>query len=96
MVLKTTTRNMEKLLQLLMIDLEKSDRNKTAAQRVRTNSVKFQKLAKVYRRESMDLIKGVTKKKSKKKAAPKSKVVKARKNVGAKSKASARRSRSRA
>ncbi|PCI75076.1 histone [Candidatus Aerophobetes bacterium] len=86
MVLKTTTKNMEKLLQVIMVDLAKSDRNKAAAQRVRTNTVKLQKTAKTYRKESMDAIKPSVKKS---KAAKKSKSAKkrpvARKNVASSS-----------
>lgn len=81
---------MEQLLEMLMIDLQKSDRNKTAAQRVRTNSIKFSKLAKVFRKESMEAIK------PKKKAKKKTKGVKTRKNMAAKSRTASRRKRARA
>jgi hypothetical protein len=71
MGLKETTNHMKKLLEEIMHDLEKSlEGNKTASQRVRTNSIKFAKTAKMYRKESISQEKG-SKGKAKKSAAKK-------------------------
>lgn len=54
MGLKETTTHMRHLLEEIMHDLAKGQEgNKTASQRVRTNSIKFAKLAKMYRKESI-------------------------------------------
>lgn len=59
MGLKETTNHMKKLIEEIMHDLEKAvEGNKTAAQRVRTNSIKFAKVSKVYRKESIAQEKG--------------------------------------
>jgi len=79
MALKTTVEHMKKMLLEISHDLEKSaSGNRAAAQRVRTNTIKFAKIAKQYRKESVaEGRKGAKKKKTtKKKAAPKRKVVK--------------------
>ncbi len=70
---------MKKLLHEIAHDLEKSFKgNKAAAQRVRTRTIKFAKIAKEYRKESIaEGRKGGAKKKpaaKKAKAAPKKKV----------------------
>lgn len=56
MALKETVKRMHTLLEDLSKDLQKATEkgNKTASQRVRTNSIKFSKLSKQYRRESVD------------------------------------------
>ncbi|MDN3506948.1 MAG: histone [Simkaniaceae bacterium] len=79
MALKTTVEHMKQMLLEISHDLEKAGRgNRAAAQRVRTNTIKFAKIAKQYRKESVaEGRKGAKKKKTtKKKAAPKRKVVK--------------------
>lgn len=64
---------MNALIYELKIDLPKAESgNKAASQRVRVNSVKFEKTAKIYRRVSVQLIKATAKKKTKKKSAKKS------------------------
>jgi len=53
-------------------DLIKAEKgNKTAAQRVRTGTIKFEKVAKKYRKESMKSVKKKTTRKKKKKTAKK-------------------------
>lgn len=50
---------MRELLGQMIVDLEKASRgNKTAAQRVRTSSVLFAKVAKEFRKESLFAEKG--------------------------------------
>ena len=72
MALTTTIKNLNALLEELTVDLEKATGgNKAAAQRVRTNSIKFEKVAKLYRKES---IVNEKKNKGKKKPATKKKV----------------------
>ena len=55
MALKDTTRKMEAMLMDLAMDLRKSSEkgNKAASQRVRTGTIKFAKLAKQFRKESV-------------------------------------------
>lgn len=54
MSLKDTIKKMNTSLADLVADLEKAERgNKTASQRVRTGSIHFAKLAKLYRKESV-------------------------------------------
>lgn len=54
MALKDTTKHMHELLSQITVDLQKADGgNKAASQRVRTGTVKLEKLAKVYRKESI-------------------------------------------
>jgi len=54
MALKTTVEHLKRYLSEISHDLEKAGRgNKAAAQRVRTNTIKFAKLAKQYRKESI-------------------------------------------
>ena len=81
MALKETANHMMKLLETCMRDLHKaSGGNKAAAQRVRTGSIKLEKCAKMYRKESIAAEKkGGFKKPSKAKAAPKKAKGKAKK-----------------
>lgn len=54
MALKDTAKIMKDLLESIQHDLMKADKgNKAAAQRVRTDSIKLEKIAKVYRKESI-------------------------------------------
>lgn len=54
MALKTTVMTIRRLIADINHDLDKADRgNKTAAQRVRLSTIKFAKLAKIYRKESV-------------------------------------------
>ncbi len=71
MVLKETINQVRQILIALCHDLEKAaEGNRAAAQRVRTGSIKFNKVAKVYRKESVAAEKG---KKTPKKTAVKRK-----------------------
>lgn len=79
MALKTTVQHLKQQLHEISHDLEKAERgNRAAAQRVRTNTIKFAKVAKQYRKESIaegrkdsKATKKATKKKTAKKAAKK-------------------------
>ena len=54
MSLKDTFKQMKELLSDIMSDLDKSENgNKAASQRVRTGTVRMEKLAKQYRKESI-------------------------------------------
>lgn len=54
MALKETTKQLKDLLNHIVHDVEKADGgNKAAAQRVRTGTVKLEKVAKRYRKESI-------------------------------------------
>ncbi|MCB1213773.1 MAG: histone, partial [Chlamydiia bacterium] len=54
MALKKTIEELKDLLQSLQIDLEKAEKgNKAASQRVRTGTVRLEKVAKNYRKESI-------------------------------------------
>lgn len=54
MALKDTIKHMKDLLCQISTDIEKSDGgNKAASQRVRTGTVKLEKIAKKYRKESI-------------------------------------------
>jgi len=54
MSIKETFKHMRDLLSHICVDLEKSERgNKAASQRVRTGTVRLEKLAKQYRKESI-------------------------------------------
>lgn len=69
MGLKETVSSMRKHLEEMIRDLDKAvGGNKAASQRVRTSSIKFGKIAKTYRKESVSSEKGGAKKKSVKKA----------------------------
>ena len=65
MALKDTVKTMHTLISALKRDLDKAERgNKAASQRVRTTSIKLEKLAKKYRKESVHAEKkGLVKKK---------------------------------
>lgn len=88
MSLNDTMHSMEQLLTKLMHDLHKAAKgNKAASQRVRTGSIKFQKVAKHFRKESVHAEKtgGFKKKKATKaKAAKKPARKVAKKKVHAK------------
>lgn len=76
MALKDTFKHLKDLLQDITHDLQKAEGgNKAASQRVRTGTVKLEKVAKLYRKESIRNEKSSTgpKKSSKKQAAPKGK-----------------------
>ena len=80
MSLKETVNHLRELLSNITSDLEKADGgNKAASQRVRTGTVKLEKVAKVYRKESISNEKKTkgqkkpTKSAATKKAAPKGK-----------------------
>jgi len=54
MALKDTINTMKKIISCIGEDLDKScNGNRAAAQRARTNSIKFAKCAKIYRKESI-------------------------------------------
>lgn len=81
MALKSTVEHMKKLIHEIAHDLEKSIKgNKAAAQRARTKTIKFAKVAKEFRKESIAEFRKVVKKKAagakKAKAAPKKKAAK--------------------
>ncbi len=75
MALKDTIKHLKELLTNIAADLEKSDNgNKAASQRVRTGTVKLEKIAKAYRKESIKhekTTKGTKKSSSKKTSAKK-------------------------
>lgn len=74
MALKDTIKHMRDLLTHIIHDIEKADGgNKAASQRVRTGTVKLEKIAKHYRKESIKQEKTTkgTRKPAGKKAAPK-------------------------
>lgn len=76
MALKETIKHMRDLLTHITGDLEKAEGgNKAASQRVRTGTVRLEKIAKLYRKESIKSEKGTkgTKKTAKKAASPKAK-----------------------
>lgn len=100
MALKDTFKHLRDLINNISHDLQKAENgNKAASQRVRTGTVKLEKVAKLYRKESIKnekTTKGT--KKTAKKAAPKkaAKPAKAVKAVKAKGKAKAHRAHPRA
>jgi len=72
MALKDTVEHVRSLLIDLMKDLDKATRgNKAAAQRVRTKTIKLEKVGKVYRKESIASEKKEKGSKAKKPAAKK-------------------------
>jgi hypothetical protein len=91
MELKETTKHMRDLLSQITADLEKADGgNKAASQRVRTGTVKLEKIAKAYRKESIKSEKATKgQKKPAKKAAGKPKAKAAVKHTKVKAKAKA-------
>lgn len=92
MALKDTVKHMNELLSQITTDLQKADGgNKAASQRVRTGTVKLEKIAKVYRKESIKnekATKGQKKTAKKSAAKPKAKAAPA-KNTKVKAKAKA-------
>ena len=73
MALKDTVVTMKKLLGMITKDIEKATNgNKAASQRVRTTTIKFEKIAKKFRKESVAAGRkgGKTKRKAAKKKAP--------------------------
>jgi len=81
MALKDTIKHMRDLLNQIINDLPKSETgNKAASQRVRTGTVRLEKIAKLYRKESIKGEKGSPKsKKSKPASRPKAKAAPASK-----------------
>ena len=72
MAFKDTVRTMKELLEEIMADLQKGENgNKAAAQRVRVYTIDLEKVAKLYRKESISAEKKGAKKAAPKKAAPK-------------------------
>lgn len=66
MALSDTVQQMHHLLAKMTKDLSKAQRgNKTAAQRVRTESIRFQKISKLFRKESLHAEKSARSKKKK-------------------------------
>lgn len=54
MTLKSTVDEVRSLIAEISRDLDKADKgNKSASQRVRTATIRFEKIAKIYRKESM-------------------------------------------
>ena len=69
MALKDTMKRMHTLIEELAKDLKKGERgNKAASQRVRTSTIKFAKLSKLYRKESVKSERGGKRKPARKKA----------------------------
>lgn len=89
MALHGTVSNLKDLLGKISADIHKAEGgNKAAAQRVRTMTVRFEKVAKTYRKESISSEKHTKgSKKPAKKAAPKAKAKSAAKKPAAKAKA---------
>lgn len=88
MALKSTLKGVQDLLAHVTKDLQKAENgNKAAAQRVRTGTIKLEKLAKLYRKESISEEKKSkgSKKKSAHKAKPKAKAKSHGKKKGHKS-----------
>lgn len=92
MGLNETVKHMRELLGSICVDLEKAvNGNKAASQRVRTGTIKMEKIAKKYRKESINSEKqGGSKKQAKKKAAPKAAAKKAAPKAAAKAKPKAK------
>lgn len=69
MALQSTISHLKDMLNQITQDLQKAESgNKAAAQRVRTTTVRFEKLAKTYRKESISSEKGTKGGRSSKKA----------------------------
>ncbi|MBS0623733.1 MAG: histone [Verrucomicrobia bacterium] len=96
MTLKDTTKAMKTLLEGIVKDLDKAEAgNKAAAQRVRTSSIRFEKAAKLYRKESVKAAKSGELKRAKasakkKKASTKTEKVKVKAKAKAKTKVKAK------
>jgi hypothetical protein len=74
MALTETIYQLEQLILSILKDLVKVNKgNKTAAQRVRTRTIHLEKVAKDFRKESMDAVKTGKLKKKKPKPKPKKK-----------------------
>lgn len=81
MGLKETIKTMNSLIENIVRDLKKSEKgNKAASQRVRTGTIKFAKISKTYRKES------VVEEKKMKKSIKKAKTTKAKKTKSSKKK----------
>jgi len=81
MALKDTVSTLKKLIENINRDLDKAIAgNKAASQRVRTGSIKFEKTAKTYRKESI----AVEKKSGSKRAGAKAKKLKVPSSAGRK------------
>ena len=79
MALKSTMIDLKEILEEMSKDLDKTEKgNKAAAQRVRTGSIEFAKVAKIFRKESVRHEK-VSKSRGKKKKASKRKTLFSRK-----------------
>jgi hypothetical protein len=94
MALEKTVKHLKGLLEEICHDLDKAcNGNKAAAQRVRTNTIQFAKVAKDYRKESIAEGRKGGKKKApaKKKAAPKKVAKKVVKKAAPKKKAAKKR-----
>jgi hypothetical protein len=91
MGLNETTKHMREQLAALAVDLEKAvGGNKAASQRVRTGTIRLEKIAKNYRKESINAEKqGGSKKSAKKAKAPAKSAAKAPAKSAAKAKAKA-------
>jgi uncharacterized membrane protein len=91
MALKDTIATMKNMLSVLSKDIEKATNgNKAASQRVRTGTIKLEKVAKLYRKESVATEKKAPKKRKAATKAP-AKVKKAVKKAAPKKKVAARR-----
>lgn len=90
MGLNDTTRQMRELLSGISVDLEKAaSGNKAASQRVRTGTIRLEKTAKRYRKESIEAEKSGTGPKRASKKAPQKAAAKSNKQLKAKPKAKA-------
>lgn len=99
MALKDTFKHLRDLINNISHDLQKAENgNKAASQRVRTGTVKLEKVAKLYRKESIKNEKATKgqKKSAKKASAPKKASKPAKAAVKAKGKAKAHRAHPRA
>ncbi|WP_039360321.1 MULTISPECIES: histone [Candidatus Protochlamydia] len=90
MSLKDTFKNLRELLSNITSDLEKSENgNKAASQRVRTGTVKLEKIAKLFRKESIASEKKTKGQKKPAKTAPKAAKAPAKKAAAPAKKAAA-------
>lgn len=77
MAVRDTTKSLRDLLDQVCGDLEKAEKgNKAASQRVRTGTIKLEKMAKAYRKESVQAEKGSSSRKPKGKKAMASRAAK--------------------
>lgn len=87
MALKETVKHLKDLLAQITHDIDKADNgNKAASQRVRTGTVRLEKIAKLYRKESIKTERGTkgTRKPAAKKTAAKAKAKPAKAKAKAK------------